>query len=70
MSKSELKPCPFCGGSDLDRSVDIQDREGFPVAVSCADCGAIGPWEYCKTKADDIAAITAWNVRREPCQNN
>jgi hypothetical protein len=39
----ELKPCPFCGGTDL-RGAQWTDKEGNEVpAIECHDClaGAI-----------------------------
>ena len=50
-----LKPCPFCGGTDL--CVDQFGLEKFGVSCESADCGAIGPER--KTKDD---AIEAWNA--------
>jgi Lar family restriction alleviation protein len=50
---SELKPCPFCGGSDLD-SVCYDARE-WNV---CRDCGADGP--VASTQAE---RHTLWNTR-------
>ena len=37
----ELKPCPFCGGSNLRSSGD--DKW---VGYECLDCGCIGPNQY------------------------
>lgn len=62
----DCQPCPFCGTpNDIELSrVDVQDREGFPVAMSCATCGCVGPWDYCPV-SDEIywlaTAIHKWN---------
>jgi len=66
---SELKPCPFCGGSDLEitprKAHDDNDRE-YAKAVHCRDCMTVGPHEvgigWCET---DEEAVEAWN-RRAP----
>lgn len=49
---SDLKPCPFCGSSDLE----LYDEE--QVIVRCRDCDARGP--SCNL---DRKAQLAWNVR-------
>ena len=52
---NELKPCPFCGGTDLyiDGGEFLQDFE-----VRCVKCG--GRVCYFATKAE---ALAAWNRR-------
>lgn len=53
----ELKPCPFCGGTDFE----ILDT-GFSMwTVECAnqDCQALGPTAY----GGEVAAARAWNTR-------
>ena len=50
----ELKPCPFCGSSDLENeSIN---------AVKCQDCGGgvLLDWHTEMTEAE---AIAAWNRR-------
>lgn len=57
-----MKPCPFCGGSELDYQTQTPDREGVPTNVICQDCGACGPWVY--EKAGEVAqANEQWNIR-------
>jgi Lar family restriction alleviation protein len=64
------KPCPFCGGHDLDAEVDALDNygQGNVGYVQCTDCDIRGPMsEY---KYDDPMeaigdAIERWN-RRAP----
>lgn len=55
--------CPFCGSLDLDFSFGTKDREGTPVAVCCADCGANGPYVYLQDLAEFDKAIKKWNTR-------
>lgn len=54
MNNTELKPCPFCGSTNL--VVDSSDM--YRWYVECWDCEADGPF------ADDEGlAIEAWNKR-------
>ena len=53
----ELKPCPFCGGSELDvREVD--SATGKRHSVFCGSCWAFGPAETTEKQA-----MTEWNSR-------
>lgn len=64
-----INPCPFCGSNDtIIRTIDTEDREGVPVALTCMECGAQGPWAYvskdltgCK---ESVCEITKWNERK------
>ena len=49
----ELKPCPFCGGTDFDVSQWIE----------CNACGAFGP-----TPDDNGDYATGWNRRAQPAE--
>jgi len=60
-----MEKCPFCGSEDLDLQRGTKDREGFPVAVLCCDCGATGPWVYEKDASSVSAAEKAWNSRHQ-----
>lgn len=51
----ELKPCPFCGGKDIDNKM-------HPDVVHCYRCGADGP---AIPYAPDDKAWT-WNTRSDP----
>lgn len=67
MSK-KLKPCPFCGGTKLNIVRQTEDREGWPTALRCEDCGCDGPWIYtrekiCFTSTYVCAEMTGWNIR-------
>ena len=53
----ELKPCPFCGGEDLD--FIESECEQF-VLVSCCDCCCSSCSDNDKEKA-----IKSWNTRTE-----
>ena len=72
----ELKPCPFCGGTEFFVTSSTEDREGTPANITCDSCGCNGPWSYFKDKndVDDlyiVAKRTRWNDRHNstlvPC---
>lgn len=57
----ELKPCPFCGGENVETSYKDTFNGDFRRGVYCADCcGGIYPYYDTKTEA-----IDAWNTRAE-----
>jgi len=63
-----LKPCPFCGGHDLDIGRNNEDREGIPAYIFCGACGADGPWMYIRdmellTDITLLSEATGWNKR-------
>lgn len=61
--KTELLPCPFCGG-EAKRSSETFERTILSW-VYCTNCGAAGGYRY--TEAE---AIAAWNQRHvETCEN-
>ena len=51
MPEEELKPCPFCGGKNL---------ELLTWNVRCTDCHTWGPADF-----SDEQAIKLWNKREE-----
>lgn len=59
---SELKRCPFCGGSDIDIRTD---NGGLSWYSFCNACGVI--CGYAMTK-DDV--MNAWNRRAERDESN
>lgn len=62
-----LLPCPFCGTSDqLEHDHGPHDREGWPLFVLCANCGATGPWSYSGNIAHTETAADDWNQRAAP----
>ncbi|WP_247996623.1 Lar family restriction alleviation protein [Brucella tritici] len=61
---SELKPCPFCGGADVNL---YHSAKTFMSWVSCKSCGLEAPSE---TGITDAEAITYWNTRPVPAATN
>jgi Lar family restriction alleviation protein len=53
---ADLKPCPFCGSTELD--IDINDADNY--FVYCLNCGASGRDERKLEKAKEV-----WNRRYE-----
>lgn len=41
MSDGELKPCPFCGGTEIGHFVKVAKRKF--LSFVCANCDAQGP---------------------------
>ena len=65
---TDLKPCPFCGGEDLEidhaPTYDVYHPDVYEV--HCVECGGRGGEDW--TKAE---AIEAWNTRvKPPCGGN
>ena len=65
MAKSELKPCPFCGGSA--RILRLRDGK---YCVACSSCGARGGAVWVKDWHDmpfvaQGQAVKLWNARNE-----
>lgn len=60
MEEIELKPCPFCGSTELDY-VDDDDPEMPYLHIECMQCGARGP-EINSAKRFYILP-TLWNMR-------
>lgn len=56
---SELKPCPFCGGTQT-RPEQVEAAAGALFEVLCGNCGACGP-----LKETLGQGIDAWNTRAE-----
>jgi hypothetical protein len=68
MSEQKLKPCPFCGGSDLGIGRGTEGRGGYPTYVYCGTCGAQGPWIYTSDRGIWTCTAlaceqTGWNKR-------
>ena len=59
---AELKPCPFCGGDAILRTIDVLDEHGCRAIrtgfVQCAGCGVCTPKYF-----QDKHAIEDWNRR-------
>lgn len=57
MSKTELMPCPFCGGAGfVDSDKSVPGWWGFWVI--CKQCGAEGAMQ-----GEAESAVSAWNTR-------
>ena len=53
----ELKPCPFCGSSNIDGIVETNSIRAMTAKIWCDDCGAeIVRWSK-------KAVVDAWNRR-------
>ena len=57
---AELKPCPFCGGTDIkiDRHIESRSPTGELFTMCCYDCGATFPGRYRRE-----LLVNAWNKR-------
>ncbi|MFM0044061.1 Lar family restriction alleviation protein [Paraburkholderia sediminicola] len=61
----ELKPCPFCGGTDLDWTAEQADAVTFFGQIHCNSCDTVVHSEEC-WRSDEDAEIDAkdkWNFR-------
>ena len=58
MTDPTLKPCPFCGGEDIN--IRVIDRTGFWYGerACCSSCGTAQNQDV-----DTASAITSWNTR-------
>lgn len=62
----DLKPCPFCGSTNLCIGFNVWDC----AAVECNECDAIGPYVSMRRAGGSAAkakamAAEAWNQRVE-----
>jgi Lar family restriction alleviation protein len=63
----ELKPCPFCGGTDLIENLGA-DRNAH-CATYCKGCEARGPAFYTGYEEDSVEwHENTWNTRSTPPQ--
>ena len=62
----KLKPCPFCGSTEIDFGIGTGTLRGFGY-VQCENCGA-EIREVTKCKNADTA-IEAWNRRADDDHN-
>lgn len=66
---TDIKPCPFCNGTEFFVQTGTTDREGIPSHIVCDCCGAGGPWSYLTEEELDIDELPAkliqrWNQRK------
>lgn len=58
----KLKPCPFCGGTDIESFQTKADWQDYTIwHIGCPDCGA---WFETANWTEE-EAVEAWNSRRE-----
>ena len=65
MSTPKLKPCPFCGGTEMQANVDGCELDPSRY-LFCPNCGAQGPQEGSaigEYGEDLLSAEGAWNQR-------
>ncbi|UIY58166.1 Lar family restriction alleviation protein [Burkholderia cepacia] len=64
---SELKPCPFCGGTVLDWAAEAADARTYYGRVECHTCDLVVHSEDCWWSEEDaeIDVKDRWN-RRAP----
>ncbi len=55
MTKSKLKPCPFCGNEDLRTAFNNNEYQ----FIECEPCG------LCLERVSKDEIIKAWNMRVE-----
>ena len=67
-----LKPCPFCGSSNLYiGELDGTLEDGMTIYIRCLDCGATiegegaHPDQTIRTQAAMADAVEKWNARTE-----
>lgn len=53
----ELRPCPFCGSTDLACEYDYV----WNAVVRCRTCKAVGPQVEMKPRGTRTELIKAWN---------
>ena len=60
MNKTELKPCPFCGGTDIE-SYQVKPSWTNPYwRIGCPNCGRY----FVAADCTEEEAIKAWNRRK------
>ncbi len=58
--ESALKPCPFCGGTEITMEGVFDDGEFICVKVDCAGC------DFFQDYASEEEAFKKWNTRPTP----
>lgn len=62
MTIQDARPCPFCGGREMNLRSWV---DGTAAQVSCKTCGSCGPFKANHRGATQDA-LTHWNVRLGP----
>ena len=65
-SKTELKPCPFCGGNNIELRYGYSyGRPNFHGKARCLDCNAVKHSLLSSDTEEEAyqAAAAAWNRR-------
>ena len=71
---NNLRPCPFCGGSDVDFTwlEDTGPDRGYGLAVLCNSCGGCMvtglPEDWENPEPGRVKATEMWNARPSPLQ--
>jgi hypothetical protein len=67
VSKTGLRPCPFCGSISLSL---ITYEENCPLTIECNDCGTTGPVgknkeieQDCEKRIEFLRML--WDIRRD-----
>jgi Lar family restriction alleviation protein len=64
---SELKPCPFCGATDITPSADQADAVTWYGVIECLDCEMRVSSDVCE-RTPELAVFEVtdmWNRRAE-----
>lgn len=62
LSKTGLRPCPFCSGTSLSL-VTVGEKQ-TPVCIECEDCGATGPQSSNPDQRSIELLRLLWDTRR------
>lgn len=64
--KTELLPCPFCGGEARTRTTrKMNTNKDMRYYVECKDCySSSNPWYDLGAKDTEAEAIETWNIRQ------
>ena len=63
----KLKPCPFCGSSDVHYYYYKSEKQFYNLHIMCAGCNA---YFISAGAVNDDDLIAAWNKRADEKQDN